>query len=310
VVGERMREKVLLAGPCLGELWWDFERFAPYVLWKKKQLEKEQGNVMLVCLERRDRFDIWGMNCDVLVPLEIQGDGTTYKQDCFGLSNFPRAKYNMILEKFRNHYSSYEILDHLYPKIDNNQFLNKDQFPKDRKVYDFNPRSSNKKLLDNYLKTDKPIVTIASRFRPSFPRNWFYWSKFYELIWNSKALENYCFVVCGKSPDYVQDKLDRFYDVNKIKLDSSSSLIGITIELLKRSILTVGSQSSIPNISLLLGTPAFEWGDQKKLHTVDYNIRNTPVTFIEDMKYKLDARTVFFEMIKILEEWEKKNGKD
>lgn len=55
-----MKEKVLLAGPCLGELWWDFERFAPYVFWKKRQLEEEQGSVMLVCLERRDRFDIWG----------------------------------------------------------------------------------------------------------------------------------------------------------------------------------------------------------------------------------------------------------
>ena len=304
-----MKEKVLLAGPCLGELWWDFERFAPYVFWKKKQLEQEHGKIMLTCLERRDRFDIWGMNCDVLVPLDIAGDGSTYKQDCFRLTNFPIARYNILLENFRKHYSNYEILEHIYPRIDDKEFLNKQQFPRDKKIYDFKPRASNKQLIDNYLKTEKPIVTIAPRFRAGFPRNWSYWAKFYDFIDHSKDLKEYCFVICGKDPDYITDKRQRFYDVNKIKLNGSSSLIGITIELLKKSVLTVGSQSSIPNISLLVGTPVLEWGHQKKVHTIDYNIRNTAVTFIEDIQYRLEPRTIGLEMVKILKEREKKNGK-
>jgi hypothetical protein len=304
-----MKEKVLLAGPCLGELWWDFERFAPYVFWKKKELEQEHGKIMLACLDRRDRFDIWGMNSDVLVPLDIPGDGSIYKQDCFRLTNFPIARYNMLLENFRKHYSNYEILEHIYPKIDNKEFLNKQQFPKDKKLYDFIPRASNKQLIDSYLKTEKPIVAIAPRFRAGFPRNWSYWIKLYDFIDHSKELKNYCFVICGKDPDYVPDKQGRFHDVNKIKLNGSSSLIGITIELLKKSILTVGSQSSIPNISLLLGTPTLEWGDQKKFHSVDYNIRNTAVTFIEDIHYRLDPKIIGLEMVKILREREKKNGK-
>ena len=304
-----MKEKVLLAGPCLGELWWEFERFAPYIFWKKKQLEEQHGNVMLVCLERRDRFDIWGTNCDVLIPLDIPGDGTIYKQDCFRLTNFPEAKYNMILANFRNHYSNYDILDHLYPKISGKEFLNKDQFPKDKKIYDFKPRALNKELLDSYVITKKPIVTIASRYRSSFSRNWSYWSRLYDFIYNSKELKDYCFVICGKSPDYVPDRQGRFHDINKIKIDSSASLIGITIELLKKSILTVGSQSGIPNISLLLGTPALEWGDQKQQHTVDYNVRSTPVTFIEDPHYRIDSKVICLELLKILKEWEKKNGK-
>jgi hypothetical protein len=305
-----MREKVLLAGPCLGELWWEFERFAPYVFWKKKQLEEEHENVMLVCLERRERFDIWGTNCDILVPLDIPGDGSIYKGDCFRLTNFPETKYNMVVENFRKYYSNYEILDHLYPRIDGKEFLNKDQFPRDKKIYDFKPREANKELLDNYLKTKKPIVTIASRYRASFSRNWSYWARLYDFIYSSKDLKNYSFVICGKTPDYVPDRQDRFYDVNKIKVDSSCSLIGITIELLKRSILTVGSQSAIPNISLLLGTPTLEWGDQKRFHTVDYNVKGTAVTFIEDNNYRIDAKTVGLEMVKILKEWERKNGKD
>jgi len=304
-----MREKILLAGPCLGELWWDFGRFAPYVFWKKRLLERQHGKVILACLERRDRFDIWGMNCDILVPLDLPGDGFIYKQDCFRLTNFPLAKYNLLLENFRKHYSSYEILEHLYPRVDGKEFANKDQFPSDKKLYDFKPRALNKQLLDKHLGTEKPVVTIAPRFRHSFSRNWPHWDKLYDFISTSKDLRNYCFVICGKHPDYVADKLDRFLDINKIDLDGSSSLIGITIELLKRSVLTVGSQSSIPNISLLLGTPALEWGDEKLLHTVVYNMRNTPVTFLGDPHFKIDAKTVGLEMTKILKEREKKNGK-
>jgi hypothetical protein len=304
-----MKEKVLLVGPILGELWWEFERFAPYVFWRKNELEQKHGKVMLSCLTRRDRFDIYGKHADVLVPLDIPGDGSTYKQDCFRLTNFPIARYDLILENFQKHYSNYEILEHIYPKIDDKEFLNKNQFPRDKKIYDFIPRASNKQLVESYLKTEKPVVTIASRFRSGFSRNWSYWAKFYDLIATSKHFKNYCFVICGKAPDYVPDRRERFYDVNKIKLNSSSSLIGVTIELLKKSILTVGSQSGIPNISLLLGTPALEWGHQKSLHCIDYNIRDTPVTFIEDMKYRLGPEIVFSEMMKILKRRGEENGK-
>jgi len=304
-----MKEKIILAGPILGELWWEFERFAPYVFWRKKELEQKHGKIMLSCLTRRDRFDIWGINCDILVPLDIPGDGLIYKQDCFRLTNFPIARYNILLENFQKHYSNYEILEYIYPKIDGKEFLNKHQFPNDKKLYDFTPRASNKQLIDNYIKTENPIIALAPRFRNGFPRNWSYWTKFYDLIGREKELEKYCFVICGKDPDYVPDRQDRFYDVNKIKLDGSSSLIGITIELIKKSILLVGSQSSLPNISLLLGTEVLEWGDQKENHTVKYNVRNTPVTFIEDMQYRLDPRTVVLEMMKILKDKEKKNGK-
>ena len=303
-----MKEKVILVGPCLGELWWCFERFAPYVFWRKRELEQEHGKIMLSCLERRDRFDIWGTNCDVLVPLDIQGDGSVYKQDCFRLTNFPTAKYNLIIESFRKHYSSYEIMDHILPKIDDKEFLNKNQFPRDKKLYNFIPRSANKQLVDDYIKTNKPVVVIAPRYRKDFSRNWPYWSKLYSLIIQDKYLKDYTFVICGRDPDYIPDKENRFLDVNKIKINGSSSLIGITIELLKKSILTVGSQSGIPNISLLIGTPTLEWGDQKENHTVTYNTRNTPVTFIEDMHYRLDPRTVVLEIVKILKEMEKKNG--
>ena len=307
-----MNQKALLSGFCSGELWWEFERFAPHVFWKKKKLQEKYEDVILICLTRPDRFDIYGKHADILVPLVIEGDETIYKQDCFRLANFPNEKYEEIIRNFRVYYETgYDIKEHIYPKLSQKQFANKYQFARDQKLYEFIPRYENKLLLDEYLKTDKPIVTVAARFRDKIGRNWKYWQEFYDTVFSNKYLmRTFSFVTCGKNPNCVPDKQDRFYDINKIKLRENSSTIGLAIELIRRSVLTVGSQSGLPNISLLLGTEVLEWGHQKNLHVVRYNVRKTPVTFIEDMDYKIPSREIVGAMIKILKVKEKKHGKE
>jgi hypothetical protein len=309
-------QNAILAGPCLGELWWCFERFAPHVFWKKKELEKQYGKILLICLERPDRFDVWGRHADILVPLVIEEDETTYKQNCFRLDRFPDRKYEEIIRNFRLYYETgYNILEHTYPILSQKQFANKCQFARDQKLYEFIPRLENKLLLDEYLKTDKLIVTVAARFRDKVGRNWNGWQEFYNTIFSNKYLmKTFSFVICGKNPNCVPDNQDRFYDINKIKLGKNSSTIGLAIELLRQSVLTIGSQSGIPNISLLLGTETLEWGHQKNLHTLRYNVRKTPVTFIEDVNYSIPVRKVVEAMIKILkvkekEAWKRKDMK-
>jgi hypothetical protein len=62
----------------------------------------------------------------------------------------------------------------------------------------------------------------------------------------------------------------------------------------------MGSQSAIPNISLLFGIRALEWGHQKHLHTVTYNVRKTKVTFLDDPKYNISPKLVYDEALKLL----------
>ena len=112
---------------------------------------------------------------------------------------------------------------------------------------------------------------------------------------------SYNFILCSKAPDYIPDKYSRFLDLNFIHTDLDCSLSGLLIEVMRRSILTVGSQSANPNISLLLGVPALEWGNQKILHTVDYNIKNTRVKFIEDKDYSISASEIYNQMKIFLE---------
>ena len=113
-------------------------------------------------------------------------------------------------------------------------------------------------------------------------------------LWNDDELkEKFHFVVCGKKGEYIPDEKKRFYDMNDITLTTGSSLIGILLVILEKAFFTFGSQSAIPNLSLLYGVEVLEFGCQKTLHTRTYNVKNTPITFIENMKYNIEPKEIY-----------------
>lgn len=296
-------EKAILAGPCIGEMYWEFGRFAPHVLWKKKKYGK---GIKLITLTRPDRFDIYGQHSEVLVSLRL--DDKEVKGNCFGMIGYNRSLYNSLIKRFRKQYSKrFEVIDHIYPNLEKGQTCNRNQYSKKQMEFDYLPRIENKQIVDNYIKDDKKIVVITPRYRQGFKRNWKHWQTIYDMIYNDeKLMTKFNFTICGKKPDYVPDKKERFLDINNFSLNEQSSLIGILIEVIKRSYFTVGSQSAIPNISLLFGIPVLEWGDQRSLHTKTYNIRNTPVTFLDDKNFNIKPKIVFNELKTKLLKGEKK----
>lgn len=285
----------------LGEFYWEFGRFAPYVLWKRLNQYKNRKDINFIVMTDPTRFDIYGKHASILVPFRLKNNNN-YKENCFRLDGMSNEEYLSIIDIFKNQFKDrYNILEVVYPNINKKQFLNKNQFHIDKTNYSFLPRKANKVLVEKIINNEKPIVILAPRYREGMRRNWPYWNELYDLIFENKELiDKYNFVICGKKPDYVPDLKNRFLDINLIEQNINTSLIGLTIELMKRAVLTIGSQSAIPNISLLLGVPALEWGNQKQLHTITYNIRNTEVTFLEDNKFNISQKIIYDEMLKIL----------
>lgn len=294
------KSDAILLGPCVGELYWELARFAPMLPYMKAKQYKDK-DITYVILTREDRFDIYGKFADILVPLRIKGDGDKYLPDCFKLQGFPFKEVEKLARKFKAKYEErFRVITHVYPDLPGHKWQQKNQFPQSLMKFKFKPRGDNLSLVEEHIPNSKPLIVLAPRFRNGFRRNWPHWQKFYDKVWDSELKSKYTFVICGKPSEYVPDKEGRFYDINKIPFSINASLIGLTIEVLKRASLTVGSQSAIPNISLLLKVPALEWGHQKDLHTGKYNIRRTHVEFITDRKYKLEADIVFNKMTKML----------
>ena len=290
---------------CLGELWWEFANFAPHIFWKRMVQYKDRNDVDFISMTRPDRFDIYGLHSNIFVPLIIDGDGVRYKANGFRLDGFNEENYNLLASYFKDQYiRRYNTIELIFPVVSDKTFVNRHQFPLDKMLFSYLPRSENLKIVEKLLPEDKKIIVLAPRFRLGFKRNWPFWQELYDMIYASPQLmDGAFFVICGKKPDYVPDKHNRFLDTNNIQLGEYSSLIGLTIEILRSAILTVGSQSGIPNISLMLGTPVLEWGHEKQFHTVDYNLRRTKVKFFETYKYDISAERVLDEILHIL-----KNG--
>ena len=53
-------------------------------------------------------------------------------------------------------------------------------------------------------------------------------------------------------------------------------------------------------MSLLFGVPVIEWGHQKILHSITYNVRKTKIKYIEDMNYNISPEKVYEEIITTL----------
>jgi hypothetical protein len=295
-----MRPKAIIT-LCVGELYWEVGRFAPHIIYKRLKKYKDEDITFIICT-RIDRVDCYGTIGNIFVPLRIKGDGEKYLANCYRLDGFSDTDYTNLCNALVNQFSKrYDIIETVFPKITKTEFANKKQYPSKELTYKYFPRPANLEIVKKNIKTNKKIVVIAPRYRKIAKRNWPHWQKLYDLIWLDPFLKNnFEFVLCGKNPDFVPDKQNRFIDINNFPINDDASLIGLTFEILKKSILTVGSQSGIPNISLLFGVEVLEWGHQKQYHTVDYNILNTKVTFLEDMKYSIRPEVIIDNMKNIL----------
>ncbi len=296
------KQNVVLMGPFVGEFYWETARFAP-MLPAMRARQYKNKDVKYIILTRCDRFDLYGKYADILVPLKIEGDYTEKMPECFRLIGFGPGQVEELAKEFYNKYKDkYNIIRHVYPNVKKGKFVNKNQFPQKLMLYKYSPRDENYTLVDQFLpKNGKPNVVLAPRFRKGFKRNWNHWKEFYDLLSVDKQLMNkFNFIICGKPGEYIPDNKNRFLDMNKIPETNSSSLVGKLLVILENSFLVFGSQSAIPNIALLHGVEVLEFGCQKRLHTVTYNVKNTPITFIENRGYNIQPRTIFKKFKNIL----------
>jgi len=298
-------------GPFVGELYWEAGRFAPILPWMQQNKYRKR-DIKYIIYTREERFDLYGKAASILVPLRIEGDYDTKQPNCFRLNGMKVEEYMRLVKKFKMSYMSrYNIVDHIYAKVEKGQFDKKFQFPIKQMIFNFIPRQMNYNLVENYLPKDKPLVVLAPRYRVGFKRNWVYWPEFYDLIHRDEFLmSTYNFIICGKRGEYIPDEKNRFLDMNKIKMEAGSSLVGILLVIMENAFFTFGSQSAIPNISLLYKVEVLEFGCQKSLHIKTYNIHNSQITFIENRGYDIRPTEIFKEFRKILKRkrGEIKNG--
>jgi len=157
-----MKKPVYLFGPFVGELSWEYYRFAPYAI----NIKKEHPDIPLVVFTRPERFDLYGEYADILVPLRIPNDAVLEK-DCFKIDSLMTKDYNRIARVFASKYKRrFQIIKHVYPDVSLWRYKLKWQFPRRLMDYDFKAREKNRHIAKRLIKRNNFIIdnNIISRF--------------------------------------------------------------------------------------------------------------------------------------------------
>ena len=153
-----MKPPVYLFGPFVGELSWEFFRFAPFAI----HIKKEKPNIPIIVFTRQDRFDLYGKYANILVPLRIPNDESLMR-DCFRLESLMTKDYNRIARRFSSQYKrKYQIIKHYYPDITSWRYKLNWQFSRSMMDYDFKPREKNRIIAKKFVKGHNIIVDNIS----------------------------------------------------------------------------------------------------------------------------------------------------
>lgn len=235
-------KSAFLFGPFIGSLSWELYRFSPYAIF----IKKKYPDYKLIVLTREDRFDLYGQYADILIPLRLNHDSLE-KQLFFKLKNFSIHEYHKISKQFRHSYSKrFNLKGHFFPDISDYRYKLHWQFPRMNMLYNFCPRRKNREIIKNTFRKT-PLIIFP-------PYNTDLMHKISTCAKKNKIEKKYIFITYD---DFGND----FYNINRLQIHKGTSILGYTIELIKKSRLVIGPKSYLTHLSVLMNKPLVTWGD-------------------------------------------------
>jgi len=153
-LSKKRKPKAFLFGPFLGELSWEFYRFAPYAIYMKKH----NPDIKIIVLTRESRFELYGKYADILIPLRIKNE-EVFPQHEFGLAGYKTEYYDTVKKYFYEKYSKrFDVVDHFCPLTNGWKRKIRWQFPRDKMSYDFQSKEKTCDVVKEIVRPDDIIV--------------------------------------------------------------------------------------------------------------------------------------------------------
>jgi len=266
-----------LFGPFIGSLSWELFRFAPYAIHLKHKFPDHN----ILVYTRPERFDLYGSYADILVPLRINNDNINLQQN-FNLKGITQENYKKMVHIFERKYRAhYKAKEHFYPDIFGKRSLIKWQFPKEKMLYDFNPRVDNEKIMSSLMRDFDHIVVDTSGL--------YLEEAFYYIEKLDRELDKKIRFIIHDPSNSFTDLLftsRELINLNAIKYDTSISLIGCLISAIKKSLFTVSVNfSDASHLSLLLGTKLYLCRDYSESFIKTINPLDTNIYLLNDYDF-------------------------
>jgi len=284
----------ILFGPSLSEIGWEITRWCGWVRWYKNNNKHKK----IVVATRENRKDLYYGSIDNIYTYNIDGDYIKYRPNMYRLDFYPQNKYNDLIEDIRSKFKGYYICS---PPNTSNRNV----FPKDKMDFDFTPHPENGKIIREILYNykDKIPICISPRHRldsKNPTRNWSgqYWLELFKRL---RETNRYIIFILGDSSSMIAPPPDEntFIILDRIRHLNLSN-IGLSIEAIRNSTITIGQQSSLPVLSNYLGTKTIMWGNEKHRHQILENPFNTKCVFFEELSvnYNTNPELIFKTILK------------
>jgi len=275
------------------EIGWEIARWCGWIRWYKKT----HPNCIINIATRNNRRDLYYGMFDNIYTYNIDGDYIKYRPNMYRLDFWPEEEQNKLIDKISNAFEDFYICN---PPIHTN---NRNVFPKDKMDFDFTPHPNNTKIIEEIISKNinKIPVCISPRHRLDSKkptRNWpkSYWIDLFKKI---DRTNKYIVFILGDASSMITPPFEseNFTIIGDIKMQNTSN-IGLTIEAIKHSVITIGQQSALPVLSNYLKVPTIMWGHEKKRHQKIENPLNTKCVFFEELSiYYYTKPNLIFEAI-------------
>jgi hypothetical protein len=290
----------ILFGPFVGELGWELFRWSGFIRWLKNKYPTKE----IIVLTRKGREDLYYNIANKIYSFSIEGDYKKYQPNMYRLDKFSEREYNILLHTYtKNHPGSLVVET---PLKSNNRNFFKIQIQN----YNFSTHPDNKSLINKIIEKhgkNKIIISLSPRERTDITsgkvhnRNWYpgYWKSLMDMINSSNKFLGF---IHGSSPTFIRPNVNssNLFVLEDCSNHLNTTNIGLSIEAIKASSLTVGQHSAIPLLSNYMKTPTLMWGQDKTRHTVLENPYRTPCLFIDDNNFNVESEKIFSYIRRIL----------
>lgn len=292
---DRIRpKKIICFGPFMGELGWELFRWAGFI----RKFKKNNPDKKILCSTRKGREDIYYGSVDGIHSFTIKNDYISARANMYRCDFLDPSEHRRIINEAKNRFRKAFFVDP--PKCT----VGKNFFSPHEMDFDFSPRKDNLKIIKNILSKNagKMPICISPRHRTDskkLTRNWpeQYWMDLFTRI---RLTGKYLVFIIGSSASMaIPPKDESFVVLDNIRADNISN-IGLTIEAIKNSVLTVGQQSALPILSNYLKTKTIMWGHEQVRHQVNENPMNTRCIFFEEptVQYNTNPKIIFEHILK------------
>jgi len=282
------RRKILFYSSGM-ECGWELTRWSGMIRWFKKHNPDK-----VICVSTRvDRYDLYYNAVDFIHTYKIRGDYINVRPNMYRADYQNKKEEDRKIKSIKMEYRDFHFV--VPPKCT----VGRGYFDRDKMDFNFTPRSNNKKTIDKIISKHKRRIPIciSPRHRTDSPkptRNWpiDYWHNLYERL---SQLDKHLVFIIGGSASIIKPSIKgSFVVVDDLVADDVSN-IGLTIEAIKSSKLTIGQQSALPILSNYLKTPTIMWGHEKTRHQVVENPMGTRCIFFPEFSvhYTTPPKIIF-----------------